>query len=108
MSTGSQDAANGAGVTVDERGVREIAALAQLPVQDSEIPALVRHFERMLEFVARLEEADRADAAPALHAPRAAADLRADVPTPRPMDRDRMAQNAPDWDAPFFVSPPVI
>ncbi len=96
-----------------EAQVRHIAVLARLELEPAAIPALVHHFERMLDFVAALAEVDVTGIDPDLHPARAAADLRSDrlrgagepggtVP------RDAVLANAPDHEGPYFVTPKVV
>lgn len=109
-----------------EASVRDCVTLAELAVSPEEIAGLVQHCAKMVEFVGRLEEAsapiadgdavgvDAGDAWLALQRSCAADDLRRDVPRQTTVgeeasfDRDRVAENAPDWDPPFFVTPPVL
>ena len=97
---------------IGEDGVRRIAELAHLRVEDEQFPAFAEHFERMLDFVEKLNEVDVTGVEPDIHCERNA-DLREDTlrepSTPGgPLDRDRVMENAPDHEGPYFTTPKVV
>ena len=53
---------------LDERTVRHIAQLARIDLQDSEIAALTKDLQSILEYVRKLEEVDVSDMLPLAHA----------------------------------------
>ncbi len=110
MTTGSPDRQR---PVIGEEGVRHIAELARLSVASGEIPSLARHFERMLDFVEKLNEVVVEGVEPDLHPPQSAELLRADEPrepsTPGgPLPAGPILENAPDHDGTYFVTPKVV
>jgi len=85
-------------------GVLHVAKLAEIGVADHELPRLVEQFNRIVDYVAQLDEvpADH-QAAPFLPGP-AQVPLRADTPGPVPLARPPAAM-APEFADGFFLVP---
>ena len=77
--------------------VRRIARLARIEIDESELPDFAARLDRVLEYVARLEEVDVADVGPMAHAAAARDVFREDDPRPS-LDRTDALANAPDHD----------
>ena len=84
--------------------VRHVARLAELAVREGELGRLVDQLNRIVDYVAQLDQvpADRM-AAPFLPGPRSV-DLREDVPGPVPLARPP-AELAPEFTDGFFLVP---
>ena len=117
MSSGSLEPGPARGASrpvIGEEGVRHIAELARLEVTPEEVPELARHFDRILDFVDTLRQADVDGVEPYSHPERPLADLRADEMRQRGVAIERVFANAPnsdeskDDDARYFVTPRVV
>lgn len=85
--------------------VRHVAALAELAVDDAELPALAEQLGAIVNFVARLDAlVDVAPAAPTSAATSEATVLRDDVVDPIPLHRTP-AEMAPAFVQGFYVVP---
>jgi aspartyl-tRNA(Asn)/glutamyl-tRNA(Gln) amidotransferase subunit C len=84
--------------------VRHVARLAELAVREGELGRLVDQLNRIVDYVAQLDQvpADRM-AAPFLPGPQSV-DLREDVPGPVPLARPP-AELAPEFTDGFFLVP---
>jgi aspartyl-tRNA(Asn)/glutamyl-tRNA(Gln) amidotransferase subunit C len=91
-------------MTIGRDQVVHVARLAELAVRDDELDRLVEQLNRIVDYVAQLDQvpADRT-AAPLQSGPAAAA-LREDVPGPVPLARPPQAI-APEFRDGFFVVP---
>ena len=92
--------------------VRRIATLSMLRVEDDEIPPLVEHFTRVLDFVELLSEVEVGDGLDRL-APIEAEDLRSDeLRGPQeaggPVLRPIVLEGAPQSDDESFLVPRVV
>jgi aspartyl-tRNA(Asn)/glutamyl-tRNA(Gln) amidotransferase subunit C len=92
-------------ITPDQ--VREVAVLARLEIPDSRIPKLTGQLESILEYVAKISQVDMTGVEPMAHALPLHNVLREDVVGPS-LPLDRVLQNAPQTDGPFFKVPKVI
>ena len=98
---------------IGEAGVRRIAELARLQLGKDQIPELSQHFERMLDFVEKLNEVDVEGVEPDLHPARSSDELREDklrgAASPGgPVDREQILNNAPEEDGQHFLTPRVV
>jgi aspartyl-tRNA(Asn)/glutamyl-tRNA(Gln) amidotransferase subunit C len=91
-------------MSIGREEVRHVARLAELAVRDEDLDRLVTQLNRIVDYVAQLDQvpADR-PAEPFLPGPRAVA-LREDVPGPVPLARPP-AELAPEFAEGFFLVP---
>ena len=87
--------------------VRNVARLARLAPAESRLPRLTAQIESILHYVAKVGEADVAGVDPMAHALPLHNVLRDDTPGP-PLPPEKVLQNAPEVDGPFFKVPKVI
>ena len=87
--------------------VRKVAKLARLAVDEAQIPRLATQLESILGYVAKINEVDTSGVEPMAHALPVHNVLREDVVEP-PLGLDKVLQNAPAVDGPFFKVPKVI
>ncbi|MFQ5654555.1 MAG: Asp-tRNA(Asn)/Glu-tRNA(Gln) amidotransferase subunit GatC [Planctomycetota bacterium] len=98
---------------IGEEGVLRIAELARLRIDPAEVPSLAAHFERMLDFVDKLNEVDVEGVEPDMHPGVFAEGLREDSPWEEgapggPVERQRILDNAPESQGPYFTTPRVV
>jgi aspartyl-tRNA(Asn)/glutamyl-tRNA(Gln) amidotransferase subunit C len=91
-------------MSIGRSEVLQVARLAELAVREEELDRLVEQLNRIVDYVARLDQVpgDRM-AAPFLPGPRTL-ELREDVPGPVPLARSP-AQLAPEFADGFFLVP---
>ena len=87
--------------------VRNVARLARLAPEESRLPRLTAQIESILHYVAKVGEADVAGVEPMAHALPLHNVFRDDVPGPT-LPAEKVLQNAPEVDGPFFKVPKVI
>ena len=87
--------------------VREVAVLARLALDPNEHSRFAPQLESILGYVRQLDKVDVADVEPMAHAVPLANVLRDDVVGPS-LPLDKVLQNAPDTDGPFFKVPKII
>jgi aspartyl-tRNA(Asn)/glutamyl-tRNA(Gln) amidotransferase subunit C len=87
--------------------VHHVAVLARLDLPPQRLEKLTRELESILEYVAKIGRVDMAGIEPMAHALPLHNVLREDVVEPS-LPLDRVLQNAPDTDGPFFKVPKVI
>jgi aspartyl-tRNA(Asn)/glutamyl-tRNA(Gln) amidotransferase subunit C len=92
-------------ITPDQ--VRQVAVLARLEIPDVRIAKLTGQLESILKYVAKIGEVDMTGVEPMAHALPLHNVLREDVVGPS-LPLDRVLQNAPQTDGPFFKVPKVI
>src|SRR5687767_7303374 len=95
----------GAAVTPDM--VRHVARLSRLALDESAVPKLTEQLESILGYVAKISEADVEGVEPMAHAVPLVNVLREDEVQPA-MPVEKVLQNAPETDGPFFKVPKVI
>ena len=98
---------------VDAALVSHIARLARLEVSADELPGLVQHFSRMLEWMRVLDEIDAqgdSDAADAIDAESLPVAVPSSVgePNSQPYTREDLLTRAPAREGSFFVVPKVM
>lgn len=91
-------------MSVSAKDVAQVAKLAELAVEEAELPALTAQMDRIVRFVAQLEELDDRAGADAFLVGPERAPLRADVVNPAPLARPP-ASIAPEFVDGFFVVP---
>ena len=92
-------------LTLDD--VRHVAQLSRLAMDDAKLQRLAPQLESILHYVAQIQRANVAGAAPMAHALPLANVLREDVVEPS-LPIEKVLQNAPETDGRFFKVPKVI
>ncbi len=87
--------------------VERIAGLAKLAFSQAEKEQFTAEFNRMLDFIGKLDELDLEGIEPAAHPLQSGAPLREDVVTPS-LSREEALRNAPAAHDGFFSVPKVI
>lgn len=85
----------------------KMARLARLEIPAEEREDLKKDFQKMLNFVDKLQEVDTQDVEPLVHMTNSANRLREDIPQGN-LDREAILRNAPDADAPYFRVPKIL
>ena len=93
--------------TITPDDVRKVAKLARLALDDAHLGRLTGQLESILGYVKKIGQVDVAGVEPLAHALPLHNVLRQDVPGPA-LPLDRVLQNAPETDGPFFKVPKVI
>ena len=91
-------------MSVSAKEVQRVAALAELAVEDAELPALTEQLNRIVGFVTQLAELGDLDGAASYVAGPEATPLRPDVVAPADLVRSP-AELAPEFVDGFFVVP---
>jgi len=87
--------------------VRHVAKLARLALDEPQLDRFATQLESILEYVGQIGEVDVAGASPMAHALPVDNVLRDDEVGPS-LPLERVLQNAPETDGPFFRVPKVI
>jgi aspartyl-tRNA(Asn)/glutamyl-tRNA(Gln) amidotransferase subunit C len=87
--------------------VKHVAKLARLALDDPRLAKFTPQLESILEYVAKIGEVDVSGVEPMAHALPLANVLREDVVEPS-LPIEKVLQNAPETDGPFFKVPKVI
>jgi aspartyl-tRNA(Asn)/glutamyl-tRNA(Gln) amidotransferase subunit C len=87
--------------------VRKVAKLARLSLPDEKINKFTGQLESILGYIDKLGEVDTTKVEPMAHALPVHNVLREDVVEPS-LPLEKVLQNAPDTDGPFFKVPKVI
>jgi aspartyl-tRNA(Asn)/glutamyl-tRNA(Gln) amidotransferase subunit C len=87
--------------------VTEVAKLARLEIPPERLARLTGQLESILEYVANIGQVDVSNVEPMAHALPLHNVLREDVVEPS-LPLEKVLQNAPDTDGPFFKVPKVI
>ena len=87
--------------------VRKVAKLARLALPDDRLATLTGQLESILHYIDKLKRIDTTGVEPMAHALPVKSVLRADVPEPG-LPLEKVLQNAPETDGPFFKVPKVI
>jgi len=87
--------------------VRHVAKLARLALPEDRLTRLTGQLEGILGYVNQISKADVSGVEPIAHALRVSNVLREDVVTPS-LPLEKVLQNAPETDGPFFKVPKVI
>ncbi len=85
----------------------KIARLARLEIPPEEREDLKKDFQKMLNFVDKLQEVDTQNVEPLVHMTDSANRLREDIPQGN-LDREAILRNAPDADEPYFRVPKIL
>jgi aspartyl-tRNA(Asn)/glutamyl-tRNA(Gln) amidotransferase subunit C len=94
-----------ASITVDE--VRHVAKLARLDLPESRLERLTGQLESILGYVAQIQKVDMTGVEPMAHAVPLHNVFRQDIVEPS-LPLEKVLQNAPETDGPFFKVPKVI
>ncbi len=92
-------------ITIEQ--VRDVAKLARLDLPADRLATLTGELESILEYVAKIGQVDTTGVEPMAHALPLHNVLREDVVGPS-LPLDRVLQNAPDTEGPFFKVPKVL
>jgi aspartyl-tRNA(Asn)/glutamyl-tRNA(Gln) amidotransferase subunit C len=92
-------------ITPDD--VRHVARLARLSLSEAEVARFVPQLESILDYVAMMDKLDVSNVEPMAHTLPLSNVLREDVVTPS-LPVEKVLQNAPETDGPFFKVPKVI
>jgi aspartyl-tRNA(Asn)/glutamyl-tRNA(Gln) amidotransferase subunit C len=87
--------------------VRTVAKLARLALSESQMQSLTPQLGSILQYVAKVSEADTSGVEPMAHALPLHNVLRDDAAEPS-LPLEKVLQNAPETDGPFFKVPKVI
>jgi aspartyl-tRNA(Asn)/glutamyl-tRNA(Gln) amidotransferase subunit C len=97
--------AGGKLITIDD--ARHVAKLARLALDESHLQRLTGQLESILEYVNKLQQVNTAGVEPLAHALPLHNVFREDVVEPS-LPLDKVLQNAPETDGPFFKVPKVL
>ena len=92
-------------LTLDD--VRHVAKLARLALPDERLAKLTGELESILGYIDKIAEVDVGGVEPMAHALPVKNVLRPDVPRDA-LPLEKVLQNAPETDGPFFKVPKVI
>src|SRR5262245_61755658 len=92
-------------VSLDD--VRHVAKLSRLALNDQQLRKLGEQLQPILQYVAKIAQADVSGVEPMAHAVPLANVLRDDIAQPG-LPLESVLQNAPSSDGPFFKVPKVI
>jgi aspartyl-tRNA(Asn)/glutamyl-tRNA(Gln) amidotransferase subunit C len=92
---------------ISANDVKNVAKLARLELPEARIAKLTSELESILEYIAKLEEVDVKNVEPMAHALPLHNVFREDVVEPS-LPLEKVLQNAPEADGPFFKVPKVI
>ncbi len=92
-------------VTLDQ--VRQVAKLSRLALDEPRLMRLAGQLESILGYIAKISEVDVSGVEPMAHALPIHNIFREDVVEPS-LPLEKVLQNAPDSDGPFFKVPKVI
>ena len=87
--------------------VRHVAKLSRLAIDEARVKTLADQLEQIVDYVEKVREADTAGVEPMAHPLPLHNVLREDVLEPS-LPLDKVLQNAPDTDGPFFKVPKVL
>lgn len=94
-------------MSVTKDDVRYVANLARLQLTDEEAEGLVNDMNKILDYMADLEEVDTSDVEPLEHVTDLEYRFREDE-AKKPLDHADALKNAPDADTDYFRVPRVI
>ncbi|HEX7010688.1 MAG TPA: Asp-tRNA(Asn)/Glu-tRNA(Gln) amidotransferase subunit GatC [Phycisphaeraceae bacterium] len=92
---------------ITQEQVRHVARLSRLHLSDAEVSQFTAQLERVLDYIAQLNELDVANVEPMAHALDLTNVLREDVEQPG-LTVEAALANAPDQAPPFFKVPKVL
>ena len=92
---------------IDLQTVKHVAKLARLALPEQKLQTLTEQLESILEYVAKIGQVDMTSVEPMAHALPMHNVFREDVAV-QGLDLEKVLQNAPETDGPFFKVPKVI
>jgi aspartyl-tRNA(Asn)/glutamyl-tRNA(Gln) amidotransferase subunit C len=92
-------------ITLDQ--VRHVAKLSRLALDEARLQKLAGQLESILDYVAQISKADITGVEPMAHALPMHNVFREDIVEPS-LPLEKVLENAPDSDGPFFKVPKVI
>ena len=92
-------------LTLDQ--VRHVAKLARLWLSDEQLAKMSTHLAAIIGYIDKMAQVDTTGVEPMAQPLPMHNVLRDDVPS-QPLPLDKVLQNAPDADSPFFKVPKVI
>lgn len=92
---------------INEQLIGKLADLAKLEFSAEERQAMQHDFQRMLDFVDKLQEVEVGDTQPLMNVHEGVNILRPDTPEPG-LNRDQVLDQAPQRHEHFFVVPKVV
>jgi len=98
---------NGAGAKITLEQVRHVAKLSRLAIDEERTQRYAGQLESILEYVAQIDEVDVSGVEPMAHALPLKNVLRDDV-VAGALPVEKVLQNAPETDGPFFKVPKVL
>ncbi len=87
--------------------LHKMAHLAKLEIPENEREALKKDFQKMLNFVDKLQEVDTRGVEPLIHITQEKNRLRKDEAILK-LEREQVLKNAPDQDGQYFRVPKVV
>jgi aspartyl-tRNA(Asn)/glutamyl-tRNA(Gln) amidotransferase subunit C len=87
--------------------VRHVARLSRLALDEAHLQRFAGQIESILEYVAQIDKVDVTGVEPMAHAVPLSNVFREDVAGPS-LPLDKVLQNAPETDGPFFKVPKII
>lgn len=87
--------------------VRHVARLSRLAIPEERLEKFTSQLESILEYVEKIKAVDVTNIEPMAHAVKLSNVLREDVVKPA-LPTEKVLQNAPESDGPFFKVPKVI
>ncbi|MEA2709901.1 MAG: aspartyl-tRNA(Asn)/glutamyl-tRNA(Gln) amidotransferase subunit [Phycisphaerales bacterium] len=92
---------------LDLEQVKKVAKLARLALPEDRLQTLTGQLESILHYIDKLKQVDTTGVEPMAHALPVRNVLRPDIPQPA-LPLEKVLQNAPETDGPFFKVPKVI
>ena len=93
--------------TISLEDAKKVAKLARLALSDEQLAHYATQLQSILGYVEKIRQVDTAGVEPMAHAVPLHNVLREDVVEPS-LPLDKVLQNAPDTDGPFFKVPKII
>jgi aspartyl-tRNA(Asn)/glutamyl-tRNA(Gln) amidotransferase subunit C len=92
-------------ITLEE--VRHVARLSRLSLSDEQLHKFAAQLEPILQYIAKIAQADISGVEPMAHAVHLSNILREDIVGPA-LPLEKVLQNAPETDGPFFKVPKIL
>ncbi len=92
---------------IDKDTVRHVALLARLELDEPGVERFTRELDKILDYMAKLNELDTADVPPTSHPIPTENVFREDHARPS-LPNDDALRNAPEKEGPYFKTPPIL